>query len=258
MDVHGNELLSGRTAAFAPIRGIRMSICELNFSVLTCCYVVALFLLLLLFRWKVLVAAKAQRETSVKAKGVMDDPLWNALLVYVVKTKSGDMVMLLRRRNGKAPFLYYTYHYLRRNKGFTKSALLVDCVMDQFVEAGSDAHTKQSTPEGTCWGKNRYVVLVRLMPKDAKDSNTFASRRNWADLFINYFNHPNNQAMYTYPMTACFAGDLTPKNNDECLQLSTYLMIGDTASLAKCAAGGKTDGESVQPPLPSSDCLNDV
>jgi hypothetical protein len=149
--------------------------------------------------------------------------------VWVLKTCSGDMLMYMERANGygEPPFIVPTIQELRRNEGLRKDILRINQMHDKV--SPTNPNQIQNIPVGT--RERQFTMFVHIVETGNEGLNNPVNRRLWADTFVHYFNHPDNRRAYKYPMTARFAGDLTPSDETTAPHMSRYLTIRDTMSV---------------------------
>lgn len=189
---------------------------------------------------------KSYKEKMVVKKdgtGVNASPLSNnGVLVFVAKTKSGDMVMYLEKANDTAPFVYLTVDYMMKHMPFTRDTLNVHYVMGRVDPHDPQRYRTQFVPTNSGSYERRWSVFVHICAGGQESVNTAANRRRWAETFISFFNHPANQSKYTYPSDARFAGDVTPQDETNAPELSTYLTLRDTMFVLQVALRETEDG----------------
>ena len=167
-------------------------------------------------------------ESTTKTKS-------NDCLVTVTKTQSNDMVMLLERSNGDPPFVFLTVNELRRQEDFRRDILRINQMWDK-VSHSNPNETEVVMVNGR---ERRFIVLVHIFEPGNDHLNNPVNRRLWADTFVHYFNHPDNRSLYSFPMTARFAGDLTPSDESTSPHMSRYLTIRDTMHVMQEALRGQ-------------------
>lgn len=170
-----------------------------------------------------------QQHSPSKSKSAVNRN-GSVIMVYTSATKSNDMVMTLEKSNHTPPFLYHTLRYFESHPDILSDTLKIHHVMKQ-ADPAEPNHYRIFYQEN---GNERfYTVFVHIFPAGHEAQNNAATRRAWANTFIHFFNHPNNQSRYTYPVEAVYAGDLTPQNQEESLPLSHYLTIRDTMTVLR-------------------------
>jgi hypothetical protein len=183
-------------------------------------------------------------------------PKSNECLVFVTKTRSNDMIMLLERSNGDPPFVFLTVNELRRQEDFRRNVLRIHQMWDK-VSHNNPNETEVVLVSGR---ERRFVVFVHIFEAGTDHLNNPVNRRLWADTFVHYFNHPDNRSLYTFPMTARFAGDLTPNDESTSPHMSRYLTIRDTMHVMQEALGHQ-DMNGIDLPigyvLENEDAMND-
>lgn len=171
-----------------------------------------------------------KHEASEINAGVSASPIDSVpdILVFVAKTKSGEMVMYLEKADNSAPFVYSTIGYMKRHMAFTRNHLNIHHVMERADPNDPRKYRTQFIRSSNRTRDRRWAVLVHVFPRGKKSANTATNRRRWAETFVSFFNHPNNQSRYTHPLEARFVGDVTPQDSINAPELSTYLTIRDT------------------------------
>lgn len=154
----------------------------------------------------------------------------NVVLVYTSKTKSNDMIMTLEKSNHTPPFLYHTLHYFETHPKILSDTLKIHHVMRQADPVEPNHYRIHRTENGN---ERFWNVFVHIFPAGREAQNTAATRREWANTFVHFFNHPNHVNRYTFPVEAVYAGDLTPQDENEALPLSHYLTIRDTMTVLR-------------------------
>ena len=162
-------------------------------------------------------------------------------------------MILTIEKNGNAPFAYPTINYLNTNRQFSKDILHIDQCHNRVDPANPQAHLEQVSNTGYT---KRFPVLVNIVDDDHANLNNASNRRNFAETFVHFFNHPETQRAYTYPSLAQFAGDLTPQNEANSPHLSEYLTIRDTMEVMREALAGSD--EVMAGSLPSIGDVMDV
>lgn len=190
--------------------------------------------------------SKTYKKTKVvkKDNGVNTSPFKasNNVLVYVAKTKSGDMVMYLEKANDTAPFVYLTVNYMKQHMPFTRETLNIHHVMERADPSDPQRYRTQVVTSGNGTNERRWQVFVHIYASGQEGLNTAENRRRWAETFVSFFNHPANQSKYSYPSEARFAGDVTPQDETNAPELSTYLTIRDTMIILQDVLRGAEDG----------------
>jgi hypothetical protein len=146
--------------------------------------------------------------------------------VIVSKSRNNDMIVKIVKRNNQPCYTTHIETYLKNNPTFTKETLKVDKftylvdpgnIFSQFGSTNSNGYTR------------RILVLVHTMygPKQFANNNA-ANRARWANAFVSFYNDPGTQAEMRYPELACFGGDVTPQDENNCAPLSHWLTAQDT------------------------------
>lgn len=154
----------------------------------------------------------------------------NAMNVYVCSTMSDDLILLLEKLNGTPPFWHPTAQYLNTNADFRRHNLHIDQIHQRNDPDNPDQYRSMATNQGR---SRTYPVLVNILVETAREANTSANRAAWANHFVAFFNHPSNQNLFTYPVQAHYAGDLTPTNSATAPHLSDFLTVRDTMEVMR-------------------------
>ena len=141
--------------------------------------------------------------------------------------KSDDWVLICERGGGQPPFTLPTEKYLQNNEAFKREILHIHQVHPQVDPNNPEQYKHETSNSGF---ERRFPVFINIITDANRIHNTSLKRTEWANTFVNYFNHPQNLAKYTYPVSAQFAGDLTPHatSNTSASFLSDFLTINDT------------------------------
>lgn len=182
--------------------------------------------------------AKAYKKSSYRDPKTIDRinsprKSSNKIQVVVTKTKSGDMVMLLEKANGSSPFVFLTMNYLKQHKEFMQNHLNINFIFNRCDQDNPHAYKTEIVTNEKGENERHWNVLVHIVAGGDEAMNTSANRRRWAETFVAFFNHPANQAKYSYPLEAHFTGDLTPQNENESPEFSHYLTIRDTMTVMR-------------------------
>ena len=151
----------------------------------------------------------------------------SALDVTVSGTKSEDMILLLETSNRMPPFFWYTYDKLQQDEYLRRVVLGINLVLDK-----RDPENPRERLYRMVNGRMRsYPVLVKLL--QSSDQNTAANRKLFAESFIAFYNHPDNQSMYKFTLRARFKGDVTPQDQSTAPAMSHWLTIADTMDVCR-------------------------
>lgn len=149
---------------------------------------------------------------------------------FVVGLKSDDWLILCDRGNGLPPYTFPTETCLKNNQKFQREILHVHQIHPQVHPNNPEECRGEKSLNSTF--ERRFAVFVNILTDANRMHNTPEKREAWARVFVNYFNHPKNQAKYTYPVSGHFAGDLTPqttsKDSTSLPCMSEFLTINDT------------------------------
>lgn len=149
------------------------------------------------------------------------------LNVYVLRTKSDDILLFMERPNGTPPYVAPTETYLRNNRAFMRETLMIHQIHNQVDPSDPEKPKAITSANGY---RRRWPVMVNIVASQHIPANTTENRTAWGESFVNFFNHPHNQARYTYPVKAAFAGDITATIDDHAHlpYASDYLTVSDT------------------------------
>ena len=156
----------------------------------------------------------------------------SVLEVYVLKTRSDDMIARIERSNGTPPYLVPTIHYVNGNVAFSRETLHVDVVKNRVATDNPDEHMNSPSQTGYL---RTFPLMIYIVPETLRDQNTPANRIKWGQHLVNFLNHRANQSKYTYPMEARFGGDITPQDESQAPYMSDYLTTRDTMDVMRDA-----------------------